>query len=167
MARKSRSSLRNSGFASGDYNRAMRFPIDVTKQARCPVCKKAGPGTNSPVTPRPETVSLSFTVLSTVIGQSRPVFLGSTLMLGWDSGVTDSPKQRVSKGASFNVAMKNGKHADVGTMDVHFCSTKCLRSFLDDAVTELERRMRAVEKTSKKAKTKTAQRTRTTRMRLS
>lgn len=143
----------------------MRFPIDVTKQSRCAVCKKAGPGTNSPVTPRPETVSFSFTVLSTVIGQSRPVFLGSTLMLGWDSGVTDSPKQRISKGASFNVAKKDGKNADVGTMDVHFCSTKCLRTFLNEAVDELERRKRAVEK--KKKKKKTARRTRTTRTRLS
>jgi hypothetical protein len=144
----------------------MRFPIDVTKQSRCAVCKKAGPGTNSPVTPRPETVSLSFTVLSTVIGQSRPVFLGSTLMLGWDSGVTDSPKQRVSKGAAFNVATKSGKNADVGTMAVHFCSTKCLRTFLDEAVGELERRMGAVE-TRKKTAKKKPQRTRTTRTRLS
>jgi hypothetical protein len=54
----------------------MRFPVNVTRQTRCPVCKKAGPGTNPPATPRPETATLSFTVHSVAHGRSYPVFLG-------------------------------------------------------------------------------------------
>ena len=74
----------------------MRFPVNVTSQKRCPVCKKAGPGTNPPATPRPETASLSFVVLSFVHGRSYPVFLGSALILGWDSGVAKSPRSRAA-----------------------------------------------------------------------
>ncbi len=74
----------------------MRFPIKISKQNRCPVCKKRGPGTKSPVTPRPEAASMAFTVMSYVHGKSYPVFLGSHLMLGWDSGVCKHPQSRSS-----------------------------------------------------------------------
>ena len=122
----------------------MRFPINVLKQNRCPICKKLGPGTKSPVTPRPEVVSLSFNVMSFVHGRSYPVFLGSHLMLGWDSGVCKHPQSRSSLGATFFVAKKDGRTPDVGEMEIQFCSVACMRQFLMDAVDELERRIEKV-----------------------
>lgn len=130
----------------------MRFPLNANKQIRCPVCKKRGPGTKSPVTPRPESVSLGFTVLSFVHGRSYPVFLGSMLMLGWDSGISKHPQSRSSIGAAFTVAEKNGRNPDVGQMELHFCSTRCLRRFLKDAVDELDRRIAAAKPAVRKAK---------------
>jgi len=129
----------------------MRFPINVTKQKRCPVCKKPGPGTKSPVTPRPEVASLSFTVMSHVHGRSYPVFLGSHLMLGWDSGLSKHPQSRASLGAAFFVAKKDGKKPDVGQMEIQFCSVRCLRRFLKEAVDELERRIAEVKPVVKDA----------------
>lgn len=130
----------------------MRFPINVTKQSRCPVCKKLGPGTKSPVTPRPEVVSLAFTIMSHVHGRSYPVFLGSHLMLSWDSGVSKHPRAKYSPGAAFFVATKDGRTPDVGKFDIQFCSIRCMRRFLKDAVDELERRMAEVKPEVKKAK---------------
>ena len=123
----------------------MRFPLNIARQQRCPVCKKPGPGTKPATTPRPECASLLFTVMSHVHGRSYPVFLGSHLMLGWDSGVSKHPLSRSSLGASFFVAKKDGRRADVGTMELHFCSTQCLRRFLNEAVDELDRRIAVVK----------------------
>ena len=130
----------------------MRFPLNTNKQVRCPVCKKPGPGTKSPVTPRPESVALGFTVLSFVHGRSHPVFLGSMLTLGWDSGISKHPQSRSSIGAAFTVARKNGRKPDVGQIELHFCSTRCLRRFLKDAVDELERRIATEKPAMRKAK---------------
>jgi hypothetical protein len=123
----------------------MRFPVNVTSQKRCPVCKKAGPGTNPPDTPRPENASLSFVVQCFVHGRSYPVFLGSNLILGWDSGVARSPRSRSSLGAAFTAAKKEARDAGAGCLEIQFCSTRCLRQFLMDAVDELERRVVIVE----------------------
>lgn len=120
---------------------SMKFPINISNQKRCPVCKKLGPGTKSAVTPRPEAASLSFRVMSFVQGRSYPVFLGSLLQVGWDSGVSRHPQSRTSIGASFLVAKKGGRTPDVGTMEVEFCSTRCMRKFLKAAVDELDRRI--------------------------
>lgn len=132
----------------------MRYPLNANKQVRCPVCKKPGPGTKSPVTPRPESVSLGFTVLSHVHGRSYPVFLGALLMLGWDSGVAKHARSRSSIGAALTVAKKDGRDPEAGQLELHFCSTRCLHQFLRDAVDELDRRiaaerpaLRRVEKT--------------------
>ena len=122
----------------------MRFPINTSKQNRCPVCKKPGPGTKPAVTPRPEVVSLSFSVMSFVHGRSYPVFLGSHWMLGWDSGLLKHPRSRASLGAHLFVAKKDGGTPDVGEMDVQFCSTRCMRRFLNAAVDELDRRIAKV-----------------------
>jgi hypothetical protein len=122
----------------------MRFPVNVTEQKWCPVCKKPGPGTNPPATPRPETASLSFVVQSFVHGRSYPVYLGSDLILGWDSGVTKSPRSRASLGAAFTAAKKDARDANAGRLENQFCSTRCLRRFLEEAVDELERRVAAV-----------------------
>jgi hypothetical protein len=123
----------------------MRFPLNVSRQNRCPVCKKRGPGTNSPHTPRPEAAALSFIVYSHVHGRSYPVFLGSELMLSWDSGICKHPQARASLGASFVVAKRDGRRPDVGQMEIQFCSTHCLRQFLMEAIDELDHRIAAVE----------------------
>ncbi len=130
----------------------MRFPINVTKQHRCTFCKKPGPGSNSPVTPRPEVASLFFTIMSHVHGRSYPVFLGSHLMLAWDSGVMKHPQARASLGASFFVAKKDRKAPDVGQMEIPFCSVRCMRRFFKIAFDELERRIAEQRSEVKQAK---------------
>ncbi len=122
----------------------MRFPIDLTAQVRCPVCKQPGPGTNPPGTPRPEVASLTFTVMSQVRGASRAIFLGSHLMFGWDSGVKKSKRSRASLGAAFVAARKDAGGPNEGEMEISFCSTRCLRRFLNEAVDDLERRVEAI-----------------------
>jgi hypothetical protein len=79
-----------------------------------------------------------------VHGRSYPVFLGSELMFAWDSGIA-KPNARASLGASFGVARKDGRDPDVGQMSIQFCSTRCLRQFLQKAVDELERRIAEVK----------------------
>jgi hypothetical protein len=130
----------------------MRFPINVSNQNRCPVCKKPGAGTKSPVTPRPEVVTMWFNVMSTVHGRSYPVFLGSHLLLGWDSGVSKHPQSRASLGASVFVAKKDGRKPAVGQMEIQFCSVRCLRKFFKAAIDELERKIVEVKPELKKAK---------------
>ena len=122
----------------------MRFPIRPSIQNRCPVCKKRGPGTKSPVTSRHEAASMSFTVMSHVHGRSYPVFLGSHFMLSWDSGVSKHPNSRSSLGAAFFVAKNDGSSPDAGQMEIQFCSVSCMRRFLMEAVDELERRIAKV-----------------------
>ena len=134
----------------------MRFPVNVTNQKQCPVCKKAGPGTNLPTTPRPENASLTFVVQSFVHGRSYPVFLGGDLILGWDSGLTKSPQSRKSLGAAFTAVKKDARDGDAGTLDIEFCSTECLRKFLMAAVDELERRVEAIEPEVRAARQKQA-----------
>jgi hypothetical protein len=119
--------------------------VNVTRQARCPVCKAVVAETNPPATPRPETATLTFVVQSFVHGRSYPVFLGGDLILGWDSGVSKSPRSRASLGASLTAARKEARDSDAGTLEVRFCSTACLRRFLMAAVDELERRAALVE----------------------
>ncbi|MEW4530928.1 hypothetical protein [Maioricimonas sp. JC845] len=87
---------------------------------------------------------MSFNVMAQVHGRSYPVFLGSHLMLGWDSGVCKHPQSRSSLGASFFVAKKDGETPDVGQMEIQFCSVGCMRQFLMNAVDELERRIEKV-----------------------
>src|SRR5262245_20244703 len=114
----------------------MKFPINVSKQKHCPVCKKAGPGTRSPVTPRPEVVSLSFLAMP-VAGWTVDGLMG----FGWDSGVSKHPQSRSSLGAAFNVAKYVGKYNGFSQLNVEFCSTRCMRKFLMEAMDELERRI--------------------------
>jgi hypothetical protein len=83
-------------------------------------------------------------VHSFVHGRSYPVFLGSDLILGWDSGVATSPRRRASPGASFSAAKKKARDPGAGRLEIQFCSTRCLRQFLLDAVDELERRVASV-----------------------
>jgi hypothetical protein len=130
----------------------MRFPVNVTSQKRCPVCKKPGPGTNPPATPRPEVATLTFVVQSFVHGRSYPVFLGGDLILGWDSGVSRSLRSRASLGAAFIAAKKEARDASAGRLEVAFCSTRCLRQFLMAAVDELERRVATVESEVREAR---------------
>lgn len=119
----------------------MRFPVNATRQKRCPVCKTAGPGTNPPATPRPETASLSFAVWHKAAkGQSGPVVLGGDLGLGWDAGVCQHPRSRASLGASVNVAQLQAPRPNEGLIELQFCSIACLRQFLLAAVDELEKR---------------------------
>ncbi len=132
----------------------MRFPIKVTKPNRCPVCKKPVPDTHVLATPRPESASLSFTVMSFVHGRSYPVYLGSHFMLGWDSGLAKHPQSRASLGAALFVASKDGKKPDAGQMEIHFCSRRCLRRFLNEAVDELDRRAAKVKPEVARAKQK-------------
>jgi hypothetical protein len=124
---------------------AMRFPVNAMRQKRCPVCQAAGPGTNPPATPRPETASLSFAVWHRAAkGQSRPVVLGGDLSLGWDAGVCKHRLSRASLGASVSVAKLQAPRPNEGFVQLQFCSIACLRQFLLAAVDELERRAEAV-----------------------
>jgi hypothetical protein len=66
------------------------------------------------------------------------VFLGCDLILGWDSGIAKSPRSRASLGAAFTAAKKDARDAGAGRLEIQFCSTRCLRQFLMDAVDELE-----------------------------
>src|SRR5262249_39776715 len=124
---------------------AMRFPVNATRQKRCPVCKVAGPGTNPPATPRPETASLSFAVWHrSAKGQAGPGVLGGDLSLGWDAGVCKHPRSRTSLGAVVRVAQLEAPMPGEGLLQMQFCSITCLRQFLLAAVDELERRAEAV-----------------------
>lgn len=123
----------------------MRFPVNVTDQKRCPVCKTAGPGTHPPTTPRPETATLTFGPLFDGRGLGGAVCLGVDVSLGWDSGVSASPRSRASLGAHLFAAKREGDDPDYrGGLSIEFCSTRCLRRFLTAAVDELERRAAAV-----------------------
>src|SRR5262245_4952373 len=123
----------------------MRFPINVTKQSRCPVCKKKGPGTRPLATPRPSTATLSLFVMAHVHGRSYPVFMGSNLYLGWDSGSSKHPRSRTAIGASVLIAKKSGKAREAGAMEVCFCSITCMRKFFNDAIDELDRQVGAAK----------------------
>lgn len=123
---------------------AMRFPADVTRQTRCPVCKADGPGCNPPGTRRPETASLSFAVYASTKGAASPVILGGDLFLGWDAGVSSSPKSLTSLGATVRVLRTEAPGPNEGLLQVQFCSTVCMRLFLNAAVDDLERRAKAV-----------------------
>jgi hypothetical protein len=90
--------------------------------------------------------------VSYVHGRSYPVYLGSTLTLGWDSGVSKHPQSRSSIGAVLTVAKKDGRGPNVGEMALQFCSTRCLRRFLKGAVDELDRRIAAEKPTVGRAK---------------
>lgn len=123
----------------------MKFPVNVSAQKKCPICGKKGPGTCSPVTPRPEVATITFTVMSQVHGRSYPVFLGSHLMFGWDSGISKNPRSRASLGAAFTAAKKDGRDARVGQIQIEFCSVPCMRRYLNEAVDELESRINKVK----------------------
>ena len=80
------------------------------------------------------------------------MYLGSFLQLGWDSGVSKHPQARTSLGSSLFVAKKAGRTADAGIMDIHFCSTRCMRRFLKAAMDELDRRIAVVKREVRKLK---------------
>ena len=120
----------------------MRFPVDATRQKRCPVCKAAGPGTHPPAEPRPETASLSFAVWHQA--GAGPVVLGGDLYLGWDAGVSTHPRSRTTLGAVVRAATLQAPRPGDGAIGLQFCSIACLRQFLTAAVDELERRAGAV-----------------------
>ena len=123
----------------------MRFPVNATRQKRCPVCKAAGPGVNPPADPRPETAGLSFAVWhQSAKGHAGPYVLGLDLYLDWDAGVCKHPRSRTTLGAVVKAAQLEAPRACEGSMQVRFCSIACLRQFLLTAVDELERRAAAV-----------------------
>lgn len=123
----------------------MRFPVNATRQKRCPVCKAAGPGTRPPADPRPETASLSFAIWhKSGKQQDGPVVLGGDLHLGWDAGVSKHPQSRTTLGAVVRVATLQAPRPNDGAIDLQFCSIACLRQFLMSAVDELERRAESV-----------------------
>lgn len=135
----------------------MRFPVNATRQRRCPVCKKAGPGTDPPATPRPETASLSFAVWHQSAAPSAgPVVLGGDLALGWDAGVCASPRSLTALGAVVRAAQLQARRAGDGLIQLQFCSIACLRQFLLSAVDELERRAEAVRPQAEAARGRAA-----------
>jgi hypothetical protein len=124
---------------------AIRFPVNATRQKRCPVCKIAGPGRRPPADPRPETAGLSFAVWHKAgKGQTGPVVLGGDLYLGWDAGVSKHPRSRTTLGAVVRLATLQAPRPNEGAIDLEFCSIACLRQFLLTAVDELERRAEAI-----------------------
>lgn len=123
----------------------MRFPVNATRQRLCPVCKAAGPGTNPPATPRPETAALSFAVWHrSAKGPSGPVVVGGDLALGWDSGECKHRLSRTSLGAVVSVAKLQAPRPNEALLELQFCSIACLRQFLLAAVDELEKRAEAI-----------------------
>lgn len=123
----------------------IRFPVNASRQKRCPVCKAAGPGTNPPVTPRPETAGLLFAIWHrSAKGQAGPVLLGANLFLGWDSGVCKHSQSRTSLGTAVRAAKLEAPKAGEGLLQIQFCSIACLRLFLLAAVDELEERAEAI-----------------------
>ena len=44
-----------------------------------------------------------------------------------------------------NIAKKDGKTPEACKIDVEFCSTRCMRKFLNEAIDELERRIEAAK----------------------
>src|ERR1051325_7513336 len=127
----------------------MKFPINVSNQKTCPVCKKPGPGTKLPGTPRPEVVSLSFVAMP-VGGWT----VDSYLTVGWDAGVAKHPLSRYSLGDAFTALKFVGKYNGSSQLHAEFCSTRCLRRFLMAAVDELEDRIKKATPEVKRAKTK-------------
>jgi hypothetical protein len=123
----------------------IRFPTNASRQKRCPVCKAAGPGTNPPVTPRPETAGLLIAIMHrSAKRQAGPVVLCADLLLGWDSGVCKHSHSRTSLGAVVRVAKLEAPEAGEGLLQIQFCSIACLRQFLLAAVDELAERAEAV-----------------------
>ena len=122
----------------------MRFPVDVTRQKRCPVCKADVPGHNPPDAPRPEAATMAIGVYATKSDAPGPVVLGGDLFFGWDAGVRSTPASRTTLGATVRVARTEARMPGDGSMQIQFCSTACLRQFLLAAVDELERRAAAV-----------------------
>src|SRR5262245_18383849 len=114
----------------------MKFPVNVSNQKRCPVCKKAGPGTNLPGTPRPAVATLSFLAMP-VSGTS----IDALMTLGWDSGESKHKLSRYSLGATYDAAYYIGKYNGDSQLHIEFCSTRCMRKFLMEAVDELEARI--------------------------
>lgn len=117
----------------------MRFPMNLTNQKKCPVCKKAGPGTNPPAAPRPEDVTLTF-------GHMMKVECSADhyLLLGWDAGV-GTARRGGTLGAAFFAARKRSGYLEQTELSIHFCSTRCLREFCNAMVDELERRIGVVQ----------------------
>lgn len=115
----------------------MRFPLNVSNQQQCPICKCKGPGTHSPVTPRPEVTSISF--LSMPVGARN---LDSLLTVGWDSGLTKHHLSRTSIGDSFTAVKYSGEYNGHSQLSVEFCSTECMRRFFNAIVDEIERRIK-------------------------
>jgi hypothetical protein len=132
----------------------MRFPVNVTSQKRCPVCKKPGPGTRPPATPRPEAASLSVYVGYEHRGRGNVVFVDCDLWLGWDSGVSKGRRSRSSLGAALRAVRREGEDPDGVGLSLVFCSIPCLRQFLTAAVDELERRAAAIEPEVRAARAK-------------
>ena len=64
-----------------------------------------------------------------MIAVGYPVFLGSELILGRDSGARESAVPGVA-GPSFTAAKKVARDADAGGLEIRFCSTRCLHQFL-------------------------------------
>jgi hypothetical protein len=123
----------------------MRFPVNATRQKRCPVCKAASPGTSPPADPRPETAGLTFAVWHrSAKGQASPVVLGGDLYLDWDAGVCNHPRSRTTLGAVVRAAQLEAPSAGEGALKVRFCSIACLRKFLLAAADELGRRAEAI-----------------------
>ncbi len=123
----------------------MRFPVNATRQKRCPVCKASGPGTNPPGIPRPETASLGFAVWHPAgKGPAGPVTLGGDLFLSWDAGVCKHPMSRASLGATVRAARLQAPRTGEGFIPLQFCSIACLRKFLLSAVDELDQRAAAI-----------------------
>jgi hypothetical protein len=116
----------------------------------------AGPGTNPPTEPRPETANLSFAVWHQAgKGQAGPVVLGGDLYLGWDAGVSKHPQSRTTLGAVVRVAQLQAPRPNEGAIGLQFCSIACLRQFLMAAVDELERRAEVVGPQAQVARART------------
>jgi hypothetical protein len=74
------------------------------------------------------------------------------MVVGWDSSDSNSPQSRSSLGASFTAAKWVGKYNGWSQLAIDFCSARCMRTFLMDAVDELERQIQTVMPEVKQAR---------------
>lgn len=122
----------------------MAFPVLADRQVTCPTCGKKDIGRDYPEGAPFPRASLFTGAYSSHTGQD-PTYMGSFCMLGWDSTVEE--RRGHIAGASLELAKNvNPKYRDAATLTVYFCSTQCLRSFLNAAVDELEKKAAAVMK---------------------
>lgn len=118
----------------------MKFPTNASRQTTCPSCKKRAIGNDYPAGAPFERVSLTAGAMSCDRGTKNAISLGAFLMLGWSSPFNET-------GTTVEVANQpDPNHRAGNTLTLSFCSTKCLREFLNASVDKLEDRIDRAKK---------------------
>jgi hypothetical protein len=124
----------------------MKFPCNASKQTSCPACGKRGVGKDYPKGAPFETTRLIAGAMTSERGKSRPVYLGSFLMLGWAGAGNET-------GATVEVTnLPNPGPRERSVFTLSFCSTQCLRSFVNASIDLLETRISEAKKVKPSSK---------------